>query len=66
MIYASLVYPCLNHLPAQFLKWNNAHSISGTLHLLFKGYQDENLNLVSHWNRAWLVCMDMKAGMALY
>ena len=36
-----------NPYHAEFLKWNNPSSIYRTFHYHFKGYQDENLKLVS-------------------
>ena len=52
-----------NPYPAEFLKWNNPTSIFGTVH---KGYQYENLQLVSQQYRAWTDYTDVQTGLALY
>ena len=55
-------YKCVfNPYHAEFLKWNNPPSIYGTFHYQFKGYQDENLMLVSPGQTA-----RMQSGLALY
>ena len=42
----------VNPYHAEFLKWNNPPSIFDTIHYHLKGYQDENLKLVSQQYRA--------------
>ena len=56
-----VLFCSVNPYHAEFLKLNNPPSIYGTIH--FKGYQDENLKLVSQEYRA---SMDVQAGLALY
>ena len=55
-----------NPYHAEFLKWNSPPSIFGTVYYHFKGYQNENLKLVSQQYRAWSNCTDVQAGLALY
>ena len=46
-------YEYINPYHVEFLKWNNPLYIFGSVHYHFKGYQDENLKLVSQ-RLAWL------------
>ena len=56
----------INPYPAEILKWNNSSYFFGTVHYHIKGYQDENLKLVSQQYRASSDCTDVQAGLALF
>ena len=56
----------VNPSPAVFRKWTCPPSIFGAVHYHIWENQDKNLKLASQQYRAWSVCMDVQAGLALY